>query len=181
MVNSYGQFTPPSSDSNILKFQPSCMWWKLRRDMRTHPKKWHLLIPDAAPRGGLICSVLTDSLKLLASRCFQQWKGFSRGLLWFSGNYETLRRPVDSSNYKIHSSSASLESRSLLQPGIINGPEKVVKLFYFQTQFYANICRGAAPLHSLRSLYNLPLQESLIMLRGGTSHHPDQFTSARRH
>ena len=36
--------------SHILKFQPSCTWWNLRRDMRSHPKKWHLIIPDAAPR-----------------------------------------------------------------------------------------------------------------------------------
>ena len=63
-------------------------------------------------------------------------------LAWaFSGHNETFRRLVDSSTSYENSISASLVSRSLLQPGIINGPEKVVKLFYFQTQFYANICK----------------------------------------
>ena len=51
IVNSYGQFTPPSFDTNISKFPPSCTWEKLRRDMRSHPKKWQLVKPDAAPRG----------------------------------------------------------------------------------------------------------------------------------
>ena len=51
MVNSSGQCTPARSDSNILKFQPDCTWWKLRRDMRSHLKKCHLLMPDAPPWG----------------------------------------------------------------------------------------------------------------------------------
>ena len=39
MVNSSGQFTPASSDTSILKYQPSCTWIKLRRDMTsTHAR-----------------------------------------------------------------------------------------------------------------------------------------------
>ena len=54
MVNSYGQFTPASSDTN-------------RRDMRSHPKKSHLLKPDAASRGdspiySTVLHLLPDSL-----------------------------------------------------------------------------------------------------------------------
>ena len=50
-MNSWQPSTATSSDSNILKFQPDCTRNKPRRDLRSHPKKWHELILDVDSRG----------------------------------------------------------------------------------------------------------------------------------
>ena len=50
-MNSCQPSNPTSSDYNILKFQPDCTRNKLRRDLRSHPKKWHELTLDVDSRG----------------------------------------------------------------------------------------------------------------------------------
>ena len=50
IVNSYGQFTPASSDTNLLKYQTNSTRKKLRIDVGRHQRKWQLVKPDAGPR-----------------------------------------------------------------------------------------------------------------------------------
>ena len=110
MVNSSGQFTVARSDSNILKFQPDCTWetweisaWLHRRDMRSHPKKWHLLMPDAAPpymfRLTSRTKILQDtgSIKKYSTDIFASFIYFST---WdFGVHFVTLRNKAFISYY----------------------------------------------------------------------------------